>query len=155
MKKYKFDAEIRAGHGGGAYVVFPYDTEKEFGTKGKVPVNATIDGVSDRGGLFAMGQPHHMLAVPKSIRDHLGKGPGDIVSIVLWKDEEPRQVEVPAAFQALMQKAGVLSFFEGLSPTHRKEYCRWITEAKKEETRARRQDKALELLKKGVRSPGA
>ncbi len=81
-----------------------------------MPVAATIDGVSDRGGLFAMGQPHHMLAVPKSIRDHLGKGPGDIVSIVLWKDEEPRQVEVPAAFQALMKKPGVLSFFEGLSP---------------------------------------
>jgi hypothetical protein len=35
---------------------------------------------------------------------------------VLWKDEEPRQVEVPAAFQALMKKPGVLSFFEGLSP---------------------------------------
>ena len=69
MKKYKFDAEIRAGYGGGAYVVFPYGTEKEFGTKGKVPVNATIDGISDRSGLFAMGQPHHMLGVSKSIRD--------------------------------------------------------------------------------------
>jgi uncharacterized protein YdeI (YjbR/CyaY-like superfamily) len=53
-----------------------------------------------------------------------------------------------------MKKAGVLPFFEGLSFTHRKEYCRWITEAKKEETQTRRLESALELLKKGVRSPG-
>ena len=43
-KKYSFRAEIRAGRGGGAYVEFPYDTEKKFGTKGRVPVMVTIDG---------------------------------------------------------------------------------------------------------------
>jgi uncharacterized protein YdeI (YjbR/CyaY-like superfamily) len=52
-----------------------------------------------------------------------------------------------------MKSAGVLPFFESLSFTHRKEYCRWITEAKKDETRARRLDKAIELLTDGVRTP--
>ena len=154
MKKYKFDAEIRAGRGGGAYVVFPYDTEKEFGTKGKVPVCVTIGGVADRGGLFRMGTPSHILGVPKAIREQIGKGPGETVTIVLWKDDEPREVGVPPAFKALMKKAAVLPFFESLSFTNRKEYCRWITEAKKEETRTRRLEKALEMLKKGVRTPG-
>jgi len=154
MKKYTFDAEIHAGRGGGAYVVFPYDAEKEFGTNGKVPVNATIDGVPDKGGLFRWGTPHHMLAVPKAIRDHIGKKPGDSVAIVLWRDDEPREVVVPPELGARMKKAGVLEFFEGLSFTNRKEYCRWITEAKKDETRARRLDKAIELLTKGVRTPG-
>jgi hypothetical protein len=154
MKKYKFEAEIQAGRGGGAYVVFPYDVEKEFGTKGNVPVNATIDGVPDKGALFRMGMPDHMLAVHKSTRDQIGKRPGDIVTVELWKDEEPREVIVPPAFKARMEKAGVLGFFEGLSFTHRKEYCRWVTEAKKEETRARRLESALELMKKGARSPG-
>ena len=32
MKKYKFKAKIEAGDGAGAYVLFPYDTEKEFAT---------------------------------------------------------------------------------------------------------------------------
>ena len=45
MKKYKFKAKIEAGDGGGAYVFFPYDTEKEFSTKGRVPIKATFDGV--------------------------------------------------------------------------------------------------------------
>ena len=153
MKKYAFNAEIRAGSGGGAYVVFPYDAEKEFGTRGKVPVDTTIDGVPYKGGLFRMGMPDHMLGVPKSIRQQIGKGPGDIVAIVLWKDDAPREVEVPPELKARMKKAGVLPFFESLSFTHRKEYSRWITEAKKDETRARRLDKAIELLTNGVRSP--
>jgi uncharacterized protein YdeI (YjbR/CyaY-like superfamily) len=61
---------------------------------------------------------------------------------------------VPRAFKVLMKKAGVLAFFESLSLTHRKEYCRWIIEAKKEETRARRVDKAIDMLKKNIRTPG-
>lgn len=154
MKKYTFDAKIQEGRGGGAYVVFPYDAETEFGTSGKVPVTATIDGVPDKGALMRMGLPHHILGVPKAIRDKIGKKPGNVVTIVLWKDDVPREVAVPPELQARMKKAGVLPFFESLSFTHRKEYCRWITEAKKDETRARRLDKAIQLLTDGVRTPG-
>jgi len=53
-----------------------------------------------------------------------------------------------------MKKAGVLPIFEKLSYTHRKEYCRWITEAKKQETRLRRLEKAVEMLQKGISTPG-
>jgi len=54
----------------------------------------------------------------------------------------------------LMNKEGLLPFFEKLSYTHRKEYCRWISEAKKEETRLKRLGKAIEMLQQGVRTPG-
>ena len=153
MKKYTFDTEIKEGRGGGAYVVFPYDAEKEFGTNGRVPVNSPIDGLPEKSTLVRMGMPHHILGVAKAIRDKLGKKPGDSVKIVLWKDDEPRVVAVPPELQARMKKADVLAFFESLSFTHRKEYWRWITEAKKDETRARRLDKAIELLTDGVRTP--
>lgn len=53
-----------------------------------------------------------------------------------------------------MKKEGVFPFFEELSFTHRKEYCRWVVEAKREETRLNRLEKAVEMLRKGVRSPG-
>jgi hypothetical protein len=153
MKKYKFKAKIEAGDGGGAYVLFPYDTEEEFATKGKVPVKATFNGVPYTGSLIKYGDPHHMLGVLKAIREQTGKGPGDIIEVVVWKDEEVRSLEVPAQFEKLMKKEGLLPFFEKLSYTHRKEYCRWISEAKKEETRLKRLEKAIEMLKKGVRTP--
>jgi hypothetical protein len=154
MKKYKFKAKIEAGDGGGAYVLFPYDTDKEFATKGKVPVKATFGGIPYTGSLIKYGHPLHSLGMPKAIREQIGKGPGDAIEVVVWKDEEVRTVEVPAPFEKLMKKEGLLPVFEKLSYTHRKEYCRWITEAKKEETRLKRLEKAIEMLKKGVRTPG-
>ncbi|HEV8132911.1 MAG TPA: YdeI/OmpD-associated family protein [Acidobacteriota bacterium] len=154
MKKYKFKAKIEAGDGGGAYVFFPYDTEAEFGTKGKVPVKATFNGVPYTGSLIKYGNPQHMLGMLKAIREQTRKGPGDTIEVVVWKDEDVRTVEVPAQFEKLMKKERLLQFFEKLSYTHRKEYCRWITEAKKEETRSKRLEKAIEMLKKGVSTPG-
>jgi len=154
MKKYKFTAKIVAGDGGGAAVLFPYDTEKEFATKGKVPIKATFNGVPYTGSLIKYGNPQHMLPMLKAIREQIGKGPGDTIEVVLWKDEEERTLEVPAPFERLMKKEGLLPFFEKLSYTHRKEYCRWISEAKKEETRSKRLEKAIEMLKRGVTTPG-
>jgi hypothetical protein len=154
MKKYKFKAKIEASDGGGAYVLFPHDTEKEFGTKGKVPVKATFNGVPYTGSLIKYGHPQHVLGVPKAIREQTGKGPGDAIEVVVWRDEQVRTLEVPAQFEALMNKEGLLPFFEKLSYTHRKEYCRWISEANKEETRLKRLGKAIEMLQKGVRTPG-
>ena len=90
----------------------------------------------------------------KAIREQTGKGPGDTIDVVVWKDNAARIVEVPAQFENLMKKAGVLPIFEKLSYTHRKEYCRWITEAKKQETRLRRLEKAVEMLQKGISTPG-
>jgi Bacteriocin-protection, YdeI or OmpD-Associated len=89
--------------------------------------------------------PLHVLGMLKAIREQTGKGPGDTIEVVVWKDGEVRTAEVPAQFENLMKKAGLLPVFNKLSYTHRKEYCRWITEAKKEETR---------LKRKGVSAPG-
>ena len=133
---------------------FPFDTAKEFETKGRVPIKATFDGISYTGSLFKYGHAEHMLGITKAIREQIRKGPGDMLEVEVWKDEEVRAVEVPAHFKSLMRKEGVLPVFEKLSYTHRKEYCRWITEAKKEETRVRRLEKSIEMLKKGIKTPG-
>ena len=154
MKKYKFKAKIEAGDGGGAYVLFPYDTGKEFSTKGKVPVKATFDGAPVQGSLIKYGHPLHSLGILKTVREQIGKSPGDTIEVVVWKDEAVRIVEVSAQFENLMKKEDLLPVFEKLSYTHRKEYCRWITEAKKQETRLKRLEKAIEMLKEGVSTPG-
>ena len=122
--------------------------------RGRVPVKATFNGVPYTGSLIKYGNPLHMLGVFKAIREQIGKEPGDIIGVVVWKDDEVRTVEVPAPFEKLLKKEGLLPVFKELSYTHRKEYCRWITEAKKEETRVKRLKKAIEMLKKGVKTPG-
>jgi len=154
MKIYKFKAKIEAGIGGGAGVIFPYSVEQEFGAGARVPVRSTIDGVPYAGSLVKCGDAGHMLGVLKSIREQIGKDPGDTVEVVVWKDEAERTVEVPEAFAQRMKQEGLLPLFERLSYTHRKEYCRWLTEAKKEVTRQMRLEKGIEMLRKGLRTPG-
>jgi hypothetical protein len=155
MKKYSFTATIEATpvSSGGAFVSFPYDVEKEFGTKGRVAVHATFDGIPYTGSLMQCGGPHHMLGILKSIREQLGKNPGDPVRVEVWKDEAVRTVDVPSDFAALLKKEKLREFFDALSYTHRKEYVRWITEAKKEETRAARLTKSVEMLRAGIKTP--
>jgi len=154
MKEFKFKAAIQEAGGNGAYVLFPYDAQAEFGTRGRIRVIASFDGVPYAGSLVKYGHPQHMLPIPKNIRERIGKGPGDTVEVVIKRDESVRTLEVPPAFAKLMKKEGVSATFEKLSYTHRKEYCRWISEAKKEETRQARLTKAVAMLKKGVKTPG-
>lgn len=155
MKNYRFKARIETATvgSGGACVYFPYNVEEEFGTKGRVPVKATFDGVPYTGSLMSCGQPQHMLGILKSVREQIGKGPGDMVEVTIEKDETERKVELPAEFETMLKKEKLLAAFDALSYTHKKEYCRWITEAKREETRAKRVGKAMEMLRHGVKTP--
>ena len=154
MKQYQFKATIEAAVGGNGYVFFPYDVQKEFGTRGQVPVKVSFDGVPSTGTMVKYGHPQHMVPLLKAIREQIGRAFGDTVSVVVERDETVRTVEVPSELATLMKKEGVLATFEKLSYTNRKEYCRWITEAKKEETRANRLAKSIEMLKAGVKTPG-
>ncbi len=154
MKEYKFRAKIEPTDHCHGFIFFPFNTQEEFGTRGQIRVHAIFDGVPYAGALVKYGLPQHMLPVVKSILEQIGKGPGDTVDVVIGRDESVRTVEVPAEFAKLMKKEAVLAAFEKLSYTHRKEYCRWITEAKKEETRQTRISKAVEMLRNGVKTPG-
>ncbi|MFH0988736.1 MAG: YdeI/OmpD-associated family protein [bacterium] len=58
------------------------------------------------------------------------------------------EIVVPKDFQSLLEKDKKMKeYFESLAYTHKKEYVRWIEEAKKEETRKRRLKKAIEILR--------
>lgn len=154
MKQYKFQATIEPASSGGACVLFPFDVQQEFGVRGQVPVKATFDGVPYTGTMIKYGRPQHMLPILKSIREQIGKGPGDTVRVTVERDPGVRTIEIPPAFKAALKKERLLAFFEKLSYSHRKEYIRWIGEAKKEETRAARASKALTMLRDGVKTPG-
>ncbi len=155
MKVYEFDALIhKHSNLDAAFIEFPYDVEKEFGTKGRVKVIVTFDGYEYRGSLAKMGHPVHCLGLTKEVRTAIRKNHGDTVRIILKKDEEPRIVEIPEDFsKQLDQNPNAKAYFEGLSYTHRKEYVRWITEAKKQETRETRLQKAIQMILNQVKHP--
>ena len=68
-------------------------------------------------------------------------------------DTAPREVEVPADLTAaLAADDAARATFDTLSFTHRKEWVRWVEEAKKPETRATRLAKTVASLRAGQRA---
>jgi uncharacterized protein YdeI (YjbR/CyaY-like superfamily) len=66
------------------------------------------------------------------------------------KAKKAAPVKIPPDLAAALKKNDkARETFEAFSPSHRKEYIEWITEAKREETRQRRLARTLEWLAKG------
>lgn len=86
-KMYEFDAEVKKVPDlNGAYIEFPYDVRAEFG-KGRVKVHATFDGEPYDGSLVRMKTECHILGMLKSIREKIGKQPGDQVHVTIQERE--------------------------------------------------------------------
>jgi uncharacterized protein YdeI (YjbR/CyaY-like superfamily) len=74
--------------------------------------------------------------------------------VELERDDEPRVVEEPPELSVRLAAApDPRAAFDALSYTHRKEYVRWITEAKREQTRQRRLGSVVALLRAGTKTP--
>ena len=156
-KIYHFEAVIQGGDERwpeAACVAFPFSVEEEFGTKGQVKVKATFDGAEYRGSIANMGAGN-ILILRNDVRQAIGKLVGDSIRVTVQKDTEERIVEVPAELQALLNiNPKAEEFYNTLSYTNRKEYVRWITSAKKQETKDRRLEKSIEMLLSGIKTPG-
>jgi hypothetical protein len=117
----------------------------------RFPVRATINGYSFRTTVTRM-RGEFLLGLNREVRQSAGAEAGDTVEVAIELDTEPREVDVPEALAtALADDAAARATFDALSFTHRKEYARWVAEAKRAETRDRRVAKALEELRMGKR----
>jgi antitoxin component of MazEF toxin-antitoxin module len=136
--------------GPAAAVVLDEATVDEVGRGAKrFPVVATVNGYTWRTSVTRMGG-EFLLGLSREVRQGAGVEAGDDVEVRIEGDDGPRDVEIPAALaEALNADKKAKVAFAGLAPSHRKEYCRWIGEAKREETKVRRAQQALELIRQG------
>jgi uncharacterized protein YdeI (YjbR/CyaY-like superfamily) len=78
---------------------------------------------------------------------------GDEVEVELVADTASRTVELPEDLAAaLSADPAARATYEALPPSHRKEWVRWIEEAKRPETRSDRVAKTVQKLAKGRRT---
>jgi hypothetical protein len=115
----------------------------------RFPVVASVNGYSWRTSVARM-RGEFLVGLNRAVRREAGVEAGDTVDVELALDTAPREVEVPEALSnALAQDSEARAAFDRLAYTHRKEYARWIDEAKRDETRERRVTQALEMLRQG------
>jgi hypothetical protein len=147
MAELTFRAPVRSsGRGGGQLVDVPPEVVEALGGKGRIPVTATFDGVPYRGSIVRMGGGA-VLGVQKAVMAEAGVSVGDTLTVIVRNDEAPRQVEVPEDLaEAFGHHDAARVVFEGLSFSHKREYVRSITDAKRPETRARRIELTIQQL---------
>jgi hypothetical protein len=115
----------------------------------RFPVVATVGGHTWRSSVVRM-RGEFLLGLNKEVREHAAAGAGDTVTVALELDRAERVVETPPALAAaLAGDPEASAAYERLAYTHRKEFARWITEAKREDKRERRVAKALAMLGAG------
>ncbi len=138
-----------------AFIEFPFSVEEIFGKKGRIKVKVVFDGrIEYRGSLARMKTECHILGMTRDIRKQLGKTSGDEVSVSVKEDAEERTLEIAEDIACIFKEnPEAAKQFGIMSYTHRKEYIRWISEAKKPETRENRKNRMIEMIlagKKGL-----
>lgn len=127
--------------------------ELQAGTIGegakRFPVVATVNGYTWRTSVARMGS-EFLVGLSREVRQNAGVEAGDEVDVRLALDSEPREVELPRELAtSLAADPQAEARFNMMAFTHRKEYARWIAEAKHEETRQRRVEQALDMIRAG------
>jgi hypothetical protein len=155
QKKLRFRVKIEGKEAGVVSAITPpIDVQETFGTRGRVPVKGTINGFPFRSSLMPMGGCH-MMPVNKALCDSSGTKSGDIVAVVMERDEEERSVDAPAELERELKKSRkARERWEKLAFTHKKEMALAISGAKQEETRKRRLAKVMQVLNTGTRWTG-
>jgi hypothetical protein len=113
------------------------------------PVRVTVNEVTLPLRLARMGG-ENMIGLARAAREQAGVDIGSAYEVSIAPDDNERTVEVPGDLaDALAADPVAGSAFKGLAYSHRKEFVRWITEAKREATRAQRVAKTVEMLRAG------
>jgi bacteriocin resistance YdeI/OmpD-like protein/uncharacterized protein DUF1905 len=139
-----------SGRGGGRWVEVPFDPKSVFG-QSRAPVKGTVNGTPLRSRLAVYGGRTY-LGLRSEVRAAAGLDVGDRVEVVLELDDEPREVTIPPELDAALTD-DARAAFDALAFTHRREYAEWVGEAKRAETRSRRAQRAVEMLREGIRHP--
>jgi Bacteriocin-protection, YdeI or OmpD-Associated/Domain of unknown function (DUF1905) len=115
----------------------------------RFPVRATVNGFSWHTTVTPM-RGETLLGLNREVRESAGVQAGDTVEVVIELDTAPREIDVPETLaSALAADNAAKTAFEALSFTHRKEFARWVADAKREETRDRRVSQAIQMLHEG------
>ncbi len=147
MVSFRATIELRGKTACGISV--PPEVVEALGRGKRPPVTVTIRGYTYRSTVAAY-TGEYLIGVSAENRAGAGVQAGDVVDVELQLDEAPRVLEVPADFTAALDAdPAARAFFDGLSYSNRSRFTLSIADAKTPETRQRRIDKSIALLREG------
>jgi hypothetical protein len=125
----------------------PLEVVEALGKGKRPPVAITVNGHSWKSRVAIM-RGRHLIGLSNANRQAAGVVTGDEVEVELELDAEPRVVTAPADFaRALDADPVARAAYDRLADSHKREHVRAIESAKKPETRQRRIEKAVAMLR--------
>jgi hypothetical protein len=128
----------------------PDDVVEALGAGKRPPVVVTLGGYTYRTTVAPMGGAF-WIPLAAEHRELAGVAAGDEVDVRIELDTAPRETPLPDDLDAALDDAA-RTHFHSLAASHRKEWVRWVEEAKKPETRAARVTKTAESLRAGKKT---
>ncbi|MCP2328260.1 hypothetical protein HDA40_006767 [Hamadaea flava] len=125
----------------------PPEVVEALGGGKRPPVVITVNGHTWKSRVAIM-RGRNLLGLSNANRQAAGVTVGEEVEVTLELDAEPRVVVEPDDFaRALDADPAARAAYDGLAHSHKREHVLAIESAKKPETRARRIEKAIAMLR--------
>ncbi len=142
----KFQTTILTAGKTATGIRIPEDIVEKFGAGKKPPVKVTINNHTYRSTIAVMGGVF-MVGINADVREKAGVKGGDKINVEIELDTQPREITLPPDLKkALDKNSTAKKFFETLSYSKKKVYVVSLEQAKTDETRQRRIEKALSDL---------
>jgi hypothetical protein len=145
----KFTAELESSGKTTAGFEVPAEIVDKLGGGGHPKVSVTVNGYTFRTSIARMGG-RFMLGVSAERRTAAGVSAGDVLEVDVELDTAPREVDLPEEFAAaLASDPAAQAFWQTLSYSKQQWHTLQISSAKTEETKVRRIEKSIAMLREG------
>lgn len=136
--------------GSRVFIMLPFDPNVCWGPKERHNVRGTINEAPVRGPLVVDGDIYTLTLGPTWRREH-GIDAGMVVTVTLTAEGPQIATMAEDLTNAFAEAPAALAFFHTLPTFYQKNYLRWIDSAKRPETRAKRIEEMIALLKESKR----
>jgi hypothetical protein len=143
----EFRAEVEQTGRTTTGIEVPEEVVDALGGGRRPKVTVTLNGTTYRSSIASMGG-RYLVGVSAENRALTGVKGGDLVDVVVELDTAPREVEVPDDLAAALEVVPeAKAMFARLAYSHQRAHVDAINQAKQAETRRRRIDKAIDMLR--------
>lgn len=147
----RFTGELQSHGGTTTGFVVPEEIVEGLGGGRRPKVTVTVNGHTWRSSIASMGG-QMLLGVSKDNREAAGVHAGEVLDVEVELDTAPRTVDVPPLLaEALAADPGAKAAWDALSYSHQRAHAEPIAATKNEETRQRRVDKTMSILREGTK----
>ena len=146
----RFESTVELGGKTATGIPIPGEVIEALGSGKRPPVTITVNGHTYRTTAVRMGD-RFLVPLSAENREAAGVAAGDEITVDIEADTAPREVAMPEDLAAAMDD-DARATYDRLSFTHRKEWVRWVEEAKRPETRATRIEKTVAGLREGKKT---